>query len=445
MLTNGCSEKTQPNVLLITVDALRADHLGIYGYARSTSPHIDAFFRTGTVYENAHSNETNTSPSVVSFLTGMLPQENGIRLMLQKVPAELPLVSDRLADAFAYQTAAIVSNPVLTAEAMDLDLHFDYYDDYVDEKESARDLWERTAEPTTEAAITWYASEYKPGSPYFLWLHFQDPHGPYQAPADKPVQFSHTESRDIDTTRVPPYEREAGVTDGLAYVDRYDEEIAHMDAQLGRLLSFFDSEGLLDNTVVIFSADHGESMMEHEEWFTHGYHVYEEITRVPLLFRYPNRERPRRVASRVSLVDLAPTILDRVGLDPPLEMRGQILDETLEPRPLYAQGGDWRSMTDDSKKWLVEVKHERLSKFRTRVVTRRGVVYDLAEDPQELNPLEWIATDESEEFFRFIQSDPDPGGIPAEYVGGMLPEAPKVRPTVDKETLKKLRSLGYVN
>jgi arylsulfatase A-like enzyme len=434
----GCGrDKGPPNFLFVTVDALRADHLGIYGYERDTSPNIDRYFSEGTVYERAYSTEANTSPSVVSFLTGLLPQENGIRLMLQMVPKEMMLVSDHLSAA-GYQTAGIVSNTVLTEEAIDLNPHFDYYDDYITEPEPYRKVWERTAEPTTAAAVAWHMTAYDPLKPYFLWIHYQDPHGPYHPPRDKPVDFTHEEKEIISDKRVPAYQRQPGVKDGLVYVDLYDEEIAYMDHHVGKLLAFFEENDLLDNTVVIFSADHGESMMEHEQWFTHGYHVYEEITHVPLALHYPDQRKGKRVNTRVSLVDVTPTILNLARVDSLPEMRGQILGDSIKAQPVYGQGGDWRSMTYKDMKWLIEVSFKTLN-----VPTRRGV-YDLAVDPKELSLLTWVRTPASEEFFKLIKSDPDPAGIPMEYADGMLIDAPKVRPDADEELLEKLRSLGYV-
>jgi arylsulfatase len=427
-----------PNFLFITIDALRADHMGIYGYERNTSRYLDKFFRDGTVYEYAYSTEANTGPSVVSFLSGTLPQDNGVRLMLQHVPEDMMLVSDYLTDA-GYHTAGIVSNIVLTSEATSLNLHFDYFDDYVDEKEPYRNVYERNARATTDAGIQWMVTTHDPKKPFFLWLHYQDPHGPYHPPPDKPVSFSHDEPLRIDIRKVPNYQRERGLNDGLEYVDLYDEEIAYMDHHVGRLLNSFKKQGLLKNTVVIFSADHGESMMEHERWFTHGYHVYDEIIRVPLLFRFPDSKPSNRVPDRVSLLDLMPTFLNLAGLEPPSDIRGRVIGSWKGDRPVYAQGGQWRSLHLADRKWIINVK------TKDPIPPIRHASYELDTDPMELHPMEWLVTDEAERFFKLIENDPDPGGIPAEYKKGYQVKAPKLRPGLDKETLKKLRSLGYVN
>jgi len=455
-ILTGCS-KDPPNVLFITVDALRADHMSIYGYPRKTSPHLDKFFANGTVYERAYCTETNTGPSVASFLSGMLPQDTGVRLLFQKVPPDLKLVSDYLSEK-GYQTGAIVSNMVLIALASGLDEHFEYFDDYIDEKEPHREVFERNARGTTEAGLIWLSKAHVSKQPYFLWLHYQDTHGPYHPPKDKPVTFTHPEPLPIEVEKIPDYTREYRAVrrrsgrkldengniiddrvenDGLFYVDRYDEELAYADFHIDRLLKAFEEKGLLDNTLVIFSADHGESMMEHEEWFTHGYHVYEEIAHVPLLIRYPGQKKGKRVHTRVSLVDVMPTILDAAGIALPADLRGEPLTKPFGMRPVYSQGMQWRSMIFDNKKWLIAYGPD-------QEVPEREYVYDLLADPGETTRLEWINSMRAEAFYLLIAGDRDPGGIPEEYAKGMGINAPRVRPGLDEKTLRRLKSLGYV-
>ena len=161
---------TRPSLLLISIDTLRADHMGIYGYRRPTTPRIDAWFEGGQVFEAAYSTEANTSPSVVSFLTGLLPQSHGVRLLYQKIPPGVITIADLLREA-GYQTAAVVSNLVLTAEAIGLDERFDHYDDFVDEEEPRRKIYERRASRTSDAAIAWLSGSRDRGRPSFLWVH----------------------------------------------------------------------------------------------------------------------------------------------------------------------------------------------------------------------------------------------------------------------------------
>jgi arylsulfatase A-like enzyme len=431
------------NVLLITIDTLRADHMGLYGYARPTTPRIDAWFREGRLFERAYSTEANTSPSIASVLTGLLPQEHGVRLLHQLLPERNRLLPDLLPARF--QTAAVVSNSVLADEAMGMGRRFDHYDDFVDESEPYRRVFERSAEKTTEAAIRWLQEERVPGQPVFLWVHYIDPHGPYHPPPTWPRSFTHATPLPIDVTRLYAYQREPGVTDGLAYVDAYDEEIAYLDASLGRLLDVWASTMEPSGSLAILTADHGESMMEHERWFTHGYHVYEEIVRVPLLMRGAGvpSGRSRMLASGI---DVAPTILRFAGVPVPANLRGEDLraapDTPSRPRTVFA-GGTW-----DTFQWRAAVRGDqktmvRLLRGERTVLERRR--YDLTSDPREETPGEWPADDVAgAELVALCESDPDPGGLPLALAQGIVLTAPKVDPRASPAAWERLRSLGYV-
>ena len=435
-----------PSLLLISIDTLRADHMGIYGYPRSTTPQIDSWFEQGQIYERAYSTEANTTPSVMSFLTGMLPQEHGIRLLYQKVSPDITTVADLLREA-GYQTAAVVSNIVLTAEAVGLDAHFDYYDDFVDEKEPYREIYERRASRTTDAAVAWLMGRRDPARPSFLWVHYIDPHGPYHPPEDKPSDFTHAEPVLIDVNRVPAYQREPGVTDGVEYIDLYDEEIAYMDREVGRLLDVYERMGLAEDSYVVFTADHGESMMEHERWFTHGYHVYEEILHVPLLVDGPGIV-PDRISHPVSLADITPTLLSFVGLEPPSDLYGQLLSGTVGPdREIFGEAGgggrQWRSMWLGNEKWTVLLDANTTGQGRPALVEYR--YYDLAGDPEELQTNPWPEDDRTSSLVGLVRSDPDPAGLVSEFSRGDQLDAPKVATqNVDAKTLERLRALGYI-
>lgn len=194
----------RPDILLISVDTLRPDHLSLYGYARPTSPAIDRFFGEAEIYEAAYSAEANTSPSVVSMLTGLYPARHRLRLFYQRISPDVHVLSDYLSAA-GYQTAAVVSNVVLTAEAIGLSTRFDHYDDFVDEREQRLDVFERRASRTSDAAIAWLDEARDPDRPHLLWVHYIDPHGPYAAPdASGAPRFSSDERRPLDTKRIIP-------------------------------------------------------------------------------------------------------------------------------------------------------------------------------------------------------------------------------------------------
>jgi arylsulfatase len=207
------------DVILVTIDTLRADRIGLLGdYARDTSPRIDDLFADGIVYEHSYSTEASTSPSMVSVLSGLLPQDHRVRLFYQLVPEETKILPDLLPEN--YQTAAFVSNMVLTDEAVGWGDRFDHFDDFVDQREPLRPVWERDADRTTTAVLDWLATHRDPDRPLFLWVHYIDPHGPYAPPTDWGLRFKSEEVHTIPIERVPSYQREPGLTDGNAYIDR---------------------------------------------------------------------------------------------------------------------------------------------------------------------------------------------------------------------------------
>ena len=448
---------TSRDLLLVTVDTLRADRVGLYGYDRPTSPRIDEWFDAGTVFEAAYSTDASTSPSVVSMLTGLLPQDHGVRLLYQRLSPAIPTVADWLGES-GYQTAAVVSNVVLTAEAIGLDQRFGYYDDYVDEREPHRPIFERRASRTTDAAVYWLTQVRDSERPSFLWVHYIDPHGPYRPPEDKPIDFDHDAEQPVDPKRIPDYVREPGLSDASEYMDRYDEEIAYTDREVGRLLDVFADVTTDVDPLVLFTADHGESMTEHELWFRHGHHVYEEVTRVPLLALGAGFE-PERVTVPVSNADVAATLLAAAGF----RHSGIYARDLRSPdpqRPVFSESSDagkqWRAMWLGHDKWMVRLGRSNSAFARwsrnllrtyafTSVVEHERRYYDLEADPRELHPRDWGSDVRSGPLTALVAADPLPAGRPLALgdLAGSQIEAPKVAPGVDPETIEKLRALGY--
>ncbi len=432
------------DIVLITIDTLRVDHLGIYGYRRSTSPNIDRWFSKGAIFERAYSTEASTSPSVVSILSGTLPQEHGVRLFFQHVPTDVKLLPDLLPDE--YQSAAIVSNMVLTDEAMGMASYFDHYDDFVDQRESVRKIFERNAKGTTDAALRWLATQRDPDRPAFLWVHYIDPHGPYKPPSDWKTEFGHEGSVPVIVEKIHPYALLEGVDDALTYVDRYDAEINYCDHQVDRLLKAYAKTQPIDDALVLLTSDHGESMMDHERWFAHTYHVYEELVHVPLLLRGPGVE-PIRTQRLASLIDVATTILGFAGAEIPSGLQGFDLRRgstlTLD-RTVFAEAsrmdGQWRAAIRGDKKWITLVRGRRREIFER-------VLYDLAADPEEATKAPWpempAQGSPSAVLEEMVRTDPDPSGWPRAFVRGTRLDAPKAAPGLTDEQFEILKSLGY--
>jgi len=450
------SEPRPGDVVLVTVDTLRADHMGLYGYARPTTPFIDGFFGKGLVVERAYATEANTSPSVVSILTGLLPQEHRVRLLYQLLPEGVALIPDLLPDT--YQSAAFVANVVLTDEAIGMARHFDHYDDFIEDDVGAPGavVYERNARRNTDAALRWLRSQRDPDRPLFLWVHYIDPHSPYRAPENERQPFDHEGETPIDPTKISKHVSEPGVEDGLYYVDRYDEEIAYMDAQARRLIEGYASLSPPEEALFVFTADHAESMMEHELFFSHGHHVYDEVVRVPLMLRGPGIE-PGRASVLGSGIDVAPTILDFTGAEVPDAMKGlswlRPADDSAQ-RHVYAEAtsplglllrseereevGYWRAVMEGDRKWMVGL-------VRGSRDVREERAYALDRDPLELEPDH--APGESaarRELIELIERDPDPGGLPEDLRSGMQIDAPKVAPGITPAQRERLRALGYV-
>jgi len=437
VLILGCgSPAVPPNILLISIDTLRADHLGLYGYDRPTTPELERWFGPARIFERAYATEASTSPSVVSMLTGLSPQQHGVRLLYRPLDAEISTLPELLAPA-GYRSAAVVSNQVLTDEALGIASRFGHYDDTLDELEPGWSVYQRRAAGTTDAALAWLDGPGDGPEPHLLWVHYIDPHGPYAAPADAPRDFSHPEPHPIDLRRVQKAHQVAGAgNDGLEYLDRYDEEIAYVDREIGRLLDGYAERGRAERAVLVLTADHGETMMEFELWFRHGYQVYEPIIRVPLAIRAPGIA-PGREPLPVSLVDLTPTLLALAGVEAPPELRGRnLLEPSGEPVFAEARWGPvlWRAVIDAERKWVVGLDVDGSELERSH--------YHIDEEGSA-TPTPWEDAPATRALAERIQRDPHPGGLPRDQLP--MPNAPNVAPGLGAEALEWLRALGYVD
>ena len=272
-----------PNVLLITLDTTRADRLGCYGYEYGNTPTMDALATEGVLVERAYAHVPLTLPSHATILSGVHPPGHGLHVNFQgALPAELPTLAERFHGA-GYRTAAVVSAWVLD-ESFGLGRGFEVYDDVSHIATGTDQRAERPANEVVDAALRWFETDDE--RPFFAWLHFFDPHDPYEPPSF--------------------------YAEGLASM--YDGELAFVDSQLARLFKVLDARGELEDLVVVLTADHGESLGEHQE-ATHGVFIYDATMHVPLIVRAPGRlPAGTRAVGPVGLVDLAPTVLDLVGL-----------------------------------------------------------------------------------------------------------------------------------
>ncbi len=343
-----CSGATAPRplLLLITVDTLRADYLGAYGSQRGLTPALDALARQSLVFSAAYAPASFTLPSIAALLSGRYPEELGISRNESALPASVGTLASALRER-GWRTAAVVSNFVLR-DASGLAAGFDVYDDEFSTRELTRRWPERGGAETTAAALRSLDScADGTGPACFLWVHYQDPHGPYTPPPAARARLIEAERGEPDGRRelpvneyfsgrggIPSYQYFDGQREVAFYRAGYAAEVAVADAAIGELLDGVEARGLLSGATVVFAADHGEGLGEDDYWFAHGELLSDPLVRVPLMLRIPGTA-PGRRDDLVSLVDLFPTLLQLLaGVAPDPERPGRdLLAEGAESRP----------------------------------------------------------------------------------------------------------------
>jgi len=316
----------RPNIVLLIVDSLRPDHLGIYGYPKDVSPRIDALARQSAVFTQAVAQAPWTLPSVASILTSLYPSEHGAvfppddrnwgikmrddAIVLrpeQKLDRAIPTLA-ALLSAAGYRTAGVTAN-AFCGSIFDIDSGFkDYYECW---KRSLRDLNDGTVFPWLER---------RRQDPFFLYLHAQDVHWPYRHGRPDPGLIARTEKTIFASIENPILEMAAEDVRGL--VSAYDASISIFDEEFARLHRKISS--LPGGTVFVLTSDHGEGFLEHG-FLMHGNSLYDELLLVPLIFSGPGIPAGIRVGSQVRSIDIAPTILDLAGAAKPEAMRGESL------------------------------------------------------------------------------------------------------------------------
>ena len=420
-------EFERPNVLLITVDTLRADHLTPYGYERTTSPYLDELARESTVFGDALSQCGTTPQSLSSIMTGMYPYtdevvtKSGPFTYLR--PEAAPL-AERLSQA-GYRTHAITSS-VQSSRMTGLDAGFASFDSIEVGPEGTKKSKRRGAVEISELGREWLGANAGVGEPFFLWLHYLDPHYPYAAEAEydelfgvEPFEPGATRNYRFDEKKSASYPLSDGELREL--VREYDREIRATDDALRDVLETMP-EGLLERTLVVFTADHGEAL-GHRGIISHN-ELYQSIVHVPLIVRFPGASRAARVDEPVMLVDVVPTILDCVGLPVDPRLRGTSLRERPSPGRLrVAEYADKKAYLADGWKWI-----------RRR---NREEVYSLAQDPSESRDLQDSSGAEGASLAGLRASvqrlSPRPPGSAV--------SAPTVEPTA--EAIQELHDLGY--
>jgi arylsulfatase len=370
------------SVLLITIDTLRADHLGLYGYRRPTSPHIDALGRRSTVFDRAFTFWPKTRGSFVMMMTGLRPSQNGYGKTHPVLLDFNPTLASVLKQA-GYRTAAVLDNPNLAAQH-----------GYSRGFESYRETWEEPALATetdrahaiTDGGIA-YLRAARPDQPFFLWLHYVNPHAPYTPPP--PFDRKFLDDAASGPRLAPVLGFHGGVKKEWAvpgktlgyYVSQYDGEIATVDQEVGRVLDALAASPVAAKTAVVLTSDHGESLGEHDYYFDHGEDLFDPCLAIPLVVTMPGATGGRRTSEFASTLDLVPTILDAVKVSYPPDLAGTsvlgAVTGAIGPgrERLFAQNDRNLSATFDARYKLVDTPLDDGS--------TRAALYDRVRDPGE--------------------------------------------------------------
>jgi len=389
LFVSGCRRmrcERQPHIIMVVVDTLRSDHLGCYGYLRNTSPNIDAFAKEALLFEKCFSHSSITCASVASILSGFLPHETKVVDNIP-LPTKVKTVPNILRKT-GYRTMAVVSNWILRSQC-GWASGFDVYDDTLDDLEIVRHMPERIAANTTARAIELLRSH--SDKPMFLWIHYQDPHGPYtpQNPYDKTFSDGY-DKRSIALNDsfsgyggIPSYQKLGEHRQVGYYISQYDGEIGYMDTGFGDLITELKRLGIYEESMIIFSADHGEGMGEHDYYFAHGENLYRSIIQVPLIVRYGSG-RTGRISSYVQHIDIVPTILGTIGLKQQLPYRGinLLADHIPDEREIFSE----LQVAEFKDRNLFSVSVDDL-KLIYQLYNDKYELYNLNKDPQELNDL----------------------------------------------------------
>jgi arylsulfatase A-like enzyme/Tfp pilus assembly protein PilF len=368
------ARKSSPDVFLITIDTLRADHVACYGYKQVETPALDALAADGVRFTQAFTHSPITNTSHITILTGLLPSVHGVTdfgvpLSPQHVTAA-ELLKKR-----GYQTAAFIGAVILDSNTLapGLDRGFDFYDNFpkTDSKDAVgknKERWgrvERRGMEVVEHAESWF-EKHRTG-PHFVWVHLFDPHDPYEPP--------------------PPFSEK--------YKDHlYDGEIAYADSAVAHWIAFLKKAGVYDNAIIVVTGDHGEGLGEHGEE-THGLFLYDSTLHIPLILKTPLKTASSAshgtvIDAQVRTTDILPTILSATGVAAPAELNGESLFPLINEEKANAQAPSNRALfgeTDYPLRWGWAPLRALRTENTKLIEAPRPELYDLQADPKELKNL----------------------------------------------------------
>ncbi len=461
----ACGGEPEPeaprNLIIISIDTLRADHMSLHGYPRPTTPNIDAFAAQAATFDRAIAPWPKTAPSMVSMFSGRYPHSTGVMFASRGLFVDdQQLMLAEIAKRHGLLTGAVVSNAVLGSSTNFHQGFNNYVETY--QVESPFGAQQRNRANSVTFHARFLLRDLAPEGPFFLWVHYVDPHTRY----DPPEKYSEPFFNDAhyDPTELRLNEDDQNFHGGVAgkywrqnggqaeagwYTANYDGEIAFADDQIGELLSEIDSLGLLEDSVVMITADHGESLGEHQYFFEHGWFPYHACGWIPWVVYWPGMPEPgKRISHPSGLLNLVPTVLDLMQWEevPPDLFHGRSVvpvirgDEQYTERYVIEEAGEGglrredflRSIQDEEWK-LVYVPSER---YRSMMQGVEYELYNVLADPMETENLADQHPDIVERMRNALHET-------IERTGPIAPP-PGQAPRYTEEELRSLRALGYI-
>jgi arylsulfatase A-like enzyme len=415
LLTAACGRSTGHNVIFISIDTLRPDHLGCYGYAPPTTPSLDAFRRDAILFREVTAHAPTTLTSHASMFASLIPTHHGASHLRGRPLSDEVVTLTEVLREDGWQTAAFVGGGQL-AGIYGLDQGFDTYDD-----------GGQLFQSTVDSALAWL--DQREQRPFYLFLHTYEVHHPYEPRPDLLIEFdddydgSLPDRISIDLLRrINNGERKLDVGDAAHIIASYDAEIRSMDEAFGRLIQALKDRDLYDGALIVFTSDHGEEFGEHGTMGWHSHTLYEELLRVPLLVKLPASEQAgATVEARARGIDIAPTVLEAVGL----------------PRPTFFEGASLLPAGDEREAPAISTRVAFRKEYSSLVMGRwkwnRPRLFDLAADPGETVDLAEVETEVAEQLERKLRS------------ALSSREAPRVESVAPgEEDRRRLRALGYL-
>jgi arylsulfatase A-like enzyme len=441
LLLSACSSAPgRPNILIVVIDTLRADRLGVYGNSDQLTPFLDSLAQRSCVFENAYAASSWTKPSIASLFTSRYPSQHTVETLASALPASELTFAEVLQHG-GYVTGGFSAHLMITQGKSGFDQGFDVF------QFAGASLAPRGPSVNGQA-LAWLdsLSDEQRSAPVFLFVHYMEPHIPYEPPREivqrvlKRRERSENHRRSIDqilddwTTIVPRIK--AHESEDLAILrDLYDAEVSSVDRDLRALFVELESRGFLRNALVVITSDHGEAFLDHGH-IGHGRNLYNELIRVPLLLLLPGSGQQTRVTDVISLLDVAPTLLREVGIALPPAFEGRFLYEAAGAACRTPTTAAAVSELGSRSKRRGEHDHAVVIGSEKVIVTASGEVegYDLQGDPHERDP---DGLDDAARL-RLLQAVEE---IRRDVGGGAKEEAM----TLDAGARRQLRALGYVD